>query len=68
MARPARCETLIELFLEMLAAERGGARNTLAAYGHDLADFSRYLESIHIRHPVVENYRVDRLSFERFDA
>ncbi|MDE2007263.1 MAG: tyrosine-type recombinase/integrase, partial [Rhodospirillales bacterium] len=29
----------VEAFLEMLAAERGAARNTLAAYGADLADF-----------------------------
>jgi integrase/recombinase XerD len=34
---------LIELFLDMLAAERGGAKNTLAAYARDLADFSREL-------------------------
>ena len=33
----------IELFLDMLAAERGGTRNTLAAYAHDLADFSAHL-------------------------
>ena len=30
---------LIERFLEALAAERGAARNTLAAYGRDLEDF-----------------------------
>jgi integrase/recombinase XerD len=30
----------IEAFLEMLAAERGAARNTLAAYAADLADFA----------------------------
>jgi integrase/recombinase XerD len=29
-----------EAFLEMLAAERGHARNTLLAYGRDLADFA----------------------------
>ena len=40
MARPTQSETLIELFLDMLAAERGGARNTLAAYARDLADLS----------------------------
>jgi integrase/recombinase XerD len=34
---------LIELFLDMLAAERGGARNTLAAYARDLADVSAHL-------------------------
>lgn len=31
-----------EAFLEMLAAERGAARNTLAAYAADLADFAEY--------------------------
>ena len=34
---------LIELFLDMLAAERGAGRNTLAAYARDLADFSGHL-------------------------
>jgi integrase/recombinase XerD len=34
---------LIELFLDMLAAERGAARNTLEAYNRDLADFSAHL-------------------------
>jgi len=36
---------LIELFLDMVAAERGGARNTLAAYSRDLADFSTALSA-----------------------
>jgi integrase/recombinase XerD len=36
-------QVLIELFLDMLAAERGAGPNTLAAYGRDLADFSAYL-------------------------
>jgi integrase/recombinase XerD len=31
-----------EAFLEMLTAERGAARNTLAAYQADLADFARF--------------------------
>jgi integrase/recombinase XerD len=31
---------LIDLYLDMLAAERGAAANTLAAYRRDLADFS----------------------------
>src|SRR5258705_169244 len=45
MARPARPsdQTLIELFLDMLAAERGAGANTLSAYGRDLADFSAHL-------------------------
>ena len=33
----------IELFLDMVAAERGGAKNTLAAYARDLGDFSQWL-------------------------
>lgn len=32
----------VEGFLEMLVAERGAARNTVAAYGADLADFAAY--------------------------
>jgi integrase/recombinase XerD len=34
---------LIELFMEMLAAERGAAGNTLEAYRRDLADYQRFL-------------------------
>jgi integrase/recombinase XerD len=34
---------LIELFLDMLSAERGASRNTLAAYTRDLADFSEHV-------------------------
>jgi len=41
-AKPAD-ERLTALFLDMLAAERGAGKNTLAAYGRDLADFSAYL-------------------------
>jgi integrase/recombinase XerD len=33
---------LLELFLDMLAAERGAGRNTLAAYAHDLADLASH--------------------------
>jgi integrase/recombinase XerD len=36
-------ERLIELFLDMLAAERGAGKNTLAAYAHDLGDLSAHL-------------------------
>ncbi|MCC6889405.1 MAG: site-specific tyrosine recombinase XerD [Hyphomicrobiales bacterium] len=35
--------SLIELFLDMLAAERGAGTNTLAAYRRDLLDFSAHL-------------------------
>ena len=43
MARRASDATLIELFLDMLAAERGAGVNTLAAYRNDLEDLSSYL-------------------------
>ena len=36
-------QALIELFLDMLVAERGGSRNTLAAYRRDLADLAAAL-------------------------
>ena len=35
----------IEAFLEMLAAERGAARNTLMAYQADLADFANFVQT-----------------------
>jgi integrase/recombinase XerD len=36
----------IALFLDMLAAERGAAPNTLTAYRRDLADFASYLADV----------------------
>ncbi len=47
MARTAKPsdDRLIELFLDMLAAERGAASNTLEAYRRDLADFSARLSA-----------------------
>ena len=33
----------VEAFLEMMAVERAAARNTLTAYGRDLADASGFL-------------------------
>ena len=33
----------IEAFIEMLAAEKGAAQNTLHAYGRDLADYSAFV-------------------------
>src|SRR5215207_11605520 len=36
-------ERLIDLYLDMLAAERGASANTLEAYRRDLADFSSHL-------------------------
>jgi integrase/recombinase XerD len=37
---------LIELFLDMLSAERGASPNTLAAYARDLADLTRQLAAV----------------------
>ena len=34
----------IEIFLEMMAAERGAAANTIAAYRRDLDDFSLFVQ------------------------
>jgi len=45
MARRASDQTLIELFLDMLAAERGAGENTLAAYRNDLADLGAHLRA-----------------------
>jgi len=42
MTKPSY-DPLIEAFLEMLAAERGAAANTLAAYGRDLTGFRDFL-------------------------
>src|SRR6478752_196658 len=38
-------EALVELFLDMLAAERGAGGNTLSAYRNDLDDLSAYLRA-----------------------
>jgi integrase/recombinase XerD len=38
-------EVLVELFLDMLAAERGAGENTLAAYRNDLDDLSAHLRA-----------------------
>lgn len=52
MARPGRppmkkppLPTSVEKFLEMLTAERGAAKNTVAAYKRDLADFCEFLKT-----------------------
>ncbi len=36
-------ERLISRFLEMMSAERGAARNSILAYGRDLADYAMFL-------------------------
>jgi len=48
MARTAQAADtrLVDLFLDMLAAERGAAGNTLAAYRRDLGDLAIYLAAI----------------------
>ena len=43
--RQASDEALVELFLDMLAAERGAGENTLAAYRNDLADLTTHLRA-----------------------
>ena len=52
MARPGRppmkkppLPASVEKFLEMLTAERGAAKNTVAAYKRDLADFCEFLKT-----------------------
>ncbi|MCB1533973.1 MAG: site-specific tyrosine recombinase XerD [Rhodoblastus sp.] len=40
----ARSADSIELFLDMIAAERGAARNTIDAYRRDLADYESFLK------------------------
>jgi integrase/recombinase XerD len=42
-ARKAPAPRLVELFLDMLASERGGAANTLEAYTRDLDDLTAFL-------------------------
>ncbi len=39
----ARSADVIDLFLDMIAAERGAARNTIEAYRRDLADYTGFL-------------------------
>jgi integrase/recombinase XerD len=43
--RQASDEALIELFLDMQAAERGAGENTLGAYRNDLADLGAHLRA-----------------------
>jgi integrase/recombinase XerD len=57
MARPQSDASLIELFLDMLAAERGAGKNTLSAYARDLADFSAHLGKRTIAEASTEDVR-----------
>jgi integrase/recombinase XerD len=45
MARRSSDDALIELFLDMQAAERGAGENTLSAYRNDLEDLSAHLRA-----------------------
>ncbi len=36
---------MIEVFLEMMSAERGAAANTIEAYGADLGDYAQFLQA-----------------------
>ena len=47
--------TGVGLFLEMLAAERGLAKNTLVAYAHDLQDLFLFLKPRHPYHAQTED-------------
>ncbi|MHA1524220.1 MAG: site-specific tyrosine recombinase XerD [Alphaproteobacteria bacterium] len=40
--KPASLTTLVEMFIEMMAVERGAAANTLGAYQRDLDDYTAY--------------------------
>ncbi|OCC02355.1 site-specific tyrosine recombinase XerD [Labrys sp. WJW] len=44
MSKPASDSRLINAFLDMVSAERGGADNTLQAYRRDLTDYSDFLK------------------------
>src|SRR5438045_1990895 len=48
---------LAERFLEMMAAERGAARNTLAAYARDLKGYSDYLGGRSLKEAGAEDIR-----------
>jgi integrase/recombinase XerD len=60
---PQGMSRLVGLFLEMLAAERGAAANTIDAYRRDLVDFERFVRS---QQRTLEDAEVDILrSFVR---
>jgi integrase/recombinase XerD len=44
-AKTSKDDTLVELFLDMQAAERGAGKNTLDAYRNDLADLTAHLRA-----------------------
>ncbi len=56
-ARPPSLSRHVEAFLEMLAAERGAAQLTLAAYRADLVDAARFLGSTALEAAATEDLR-----------
>ncbi len=56
-APPSPLSHHVEAFLEMLAAERGAARLTLAAYRGDLADAARFLGAAGLEAAATEDLR-----------
>jgi len=67
---PASDARLIDLYLDMLAAERGAARNTLEAYRRDLEDFAGDLKGAAIADATGEDIRgyLARLTGRDFSA
>ena len=67
---PASDARLIDLYLDMLAAERGAARNTLEAYRRDLEDFAGDLNGAAIADATGEDIRgyLARLAGRDFSA
>ena len=58
---------LVALFLDMMAAERGAARNTIAAYARDLEDYVAYLGAAEVR-PAEADAAVVRAYLARLDG
>src|SRR5690349_26822 len=58
---------LAALFLDMMAAERGAAHNTLAAYARDLEDYLAHLDEIGAN-PFEVNPAAVRSYLARLDA
>src|SRR5882672_12702872 len=67
---PVSDARLIDLYLDMLAAERGAARNTLEAYRRDLEDFAGELKGAAIADATGEDIRgyLARLTGRDFSA
>src|SRR3954470_6145890 len=67
---PVSDARLIDLYLDMLAAERGAARNTLEAYRRDLEDFAADLKGVALADATGEDIRgyLARLAGRDFSA